>query len=155
MDRSTRLTPNFTFGEFVTTTRHALADTNFREAQRHLPAIQATADLLQSVRDSWGRIKVNSGFRGPRLNDAIGGSKTSQHMKGEAVDFVPLDADMKEVFDWIVDESGLNFSQAILEGGSGDNATWIHLGLGTPWFPAHKCGQALRWTKADGYSRLR
>lgn len=111
--------------------------------------------MLQVVRDQFGPIQVNSGFRGPALNKAIGGSKTSQHRFGEAVDFVPLDATLQEVFDWIVDESGLNYSQAILEGGTGSYATWLHLGLGAPWYPAHKCRQALRWTAAEGYRSLR
>lgn len=151
MDRSTRLTPNFSLGEFTTTSRTSLAETNFREAQRHLPAIQATADMLQTVRDRWGPIRVNSGFRCDALNAAIGGSKTSQHRRGEAVDFEPLDASLDEVFWWIVDESGLPFGQVILEGGTPGNPIWIHLSLGPPYRPASKSGQALTWNKREGY----
>lgn len=146
MDRSTRLTPNFTLGELTTTSRTSLADTNFREALAFIEPIQATAEMLQVVRDRWGRLKVNSGFRGKALNAAIGGSKTSQHLKGEAVDFVPLDASLEEVFWWIVEESGLPFGQVILE-----NDVWIHLSLGPPYRPASKSGQALTWNKREGY----
>ena len=43
--------------------------------------------ILDPLREAWGKpIKVNSGFRCPRLNKEVGGSPSSQHMKGEAAD---------------------------------------------------------------------
>ena len=44
-------------------------------------------ELLDPVREAWGKpIKVNSGYRCPKLNKAVGGVANSQHMKGEAAD---------------------------------------------------------------------
>ena len=44
-------------------------------------------DLLDPVREGWGQaIAVNSGYRCPALNAAVGGVPTSQHLKGEAAD---------------------------------------------------------------------
>lgn len=58
------------------------------------PSQEAVANLhllvehiLDPLREAWGKpIKVNSGFRCPRLNKEVGGSPSSQHMKGEAAD---------------------------------------------------------------------
>lgn len=151
MALSAPLTENFTFGEFVTTRRRSLAQANYESAHDYLASIQATAQMLQAVRDRWGRIKVNSGYRCPALNAAIGGSKTSQHMAGEAVDFVPLDADMETVFWWVVEESGLDFHQVILEGGTPGRPVWIHLGLPR----GERDGQVMSWNTAEGYKFLR
>lgn len=153
MDPSFRLSPNFTLGEFTTTQHRRLWQSNFNEALDHIDRLTETAEMLQVVRDRFGPIQVNSGFRGPALNKAIGGSKTSQHRFGEAVDFVPLAATLQEVFDWIVDN--LEFGQAILEGGTPGHPTWIHLSLGQPYRPADKCQQVMSWNTAEGYKFLR
>lgn len=152
-----RITPNFTWGELTGTGRAAMLDANRREAEPCKAAIVATAHMLQVVRERWGPIKVNSGFRGPSLNAAVNGSKGSQHMKGEAVDFVPLNASLGEVFDWIRVESKLPYGQVILEGASAANPTWIHLSLGEPWRPKAQSRQALRAVVANGaatYTRV-
>lgn len=152
-----RLTANFTWGELTNTGRTAMLDTNRREAEPFKAAIVATAHLLQVVRERWGPIRVNSGFRGPSLNAAVNGSKASQHMKGEAVDFVPLNASLVEVFDWIRLESRLPYGQVILEGASAANPTWIHLSLGEPWRPKSQSRQALRAVVTNGaatYTRV-
>lgn len=153
MDPSFRLSPNFTLGEFTTTQHRRLWQSNFNEALDHIDRLTETAALLQVVRDKFGPIQVNSGFRGDALNKAIGGSKTSQHRFGEAVDFVPLAANMTEVFWWIADN--LEFGQVILEGGTPGHPTWIHLSLGQPYRPADKCQQVMSWNTAEGYKFLR
>ena len=46
-----------------------------------------TENLLDPIREAWGKpLHVNSGYRCPALNKAVGGKPTSQHLKGEAVD---------------------------------------------------------------------
>ena len=42
--------------------------------------------VLQPLRDRFGPIRINSGYRSPELNEAVGGVCNSQHMRGEAVD---------------------------------------------------------------------
>ena len=74
-----------------------------------------------------GPIKINSFFRSPELNTAIGGSKTSQHCKGQAMDIddtfgVKTNAEM---YHWIKDN--LNFDQMIWEFGDDDNPAWVHV----------------------------
>jgi len=131
-----KLSKNFTWGEFTRTGQTALQDQNRVEAERYKLALTALAQLLQPVREHWGALRVNSAFRGPSVNAKVGGSKTSQHMIGEAVDFVPLSegVSLEQVFDWIRKESKLPFGQVILEKPS-PTSQWIHLSLGEPYRP--------------------
>ena len=74
-----------------------------------------------------GPIKINSFFRSPKLNTAIGGSSKSQHCHGQAID---LDdtfgrATNAEMFNFIKEH--LNFDQMIWEFGDDDNPDWVHV----------------------------
>ena len=81
-------------------------------------------DCLDPIRRLWGKpIIVNSGFRCPELNRAVGGSATSQHMKGEAADITTGSVGgNKELFEHIA-YSGIQFDQLIDEKGY----KWIHV----------------------------
>jgi uncharacterized protein YcbK (DUF882 family) len=81
-------------------------------------------NVLDPIRRMWGKpIIVNSGYRCPKLNAAIGGSATSQHMKGEAADITAGDPTKnKELFDMIA-QSAIPFDQLIDE----KNYRWIHV----------------------------
>lgn len=72
-------------------------------------------------------ITVTSWYRCQMLNSAIGGSKTSVHMKGLAMDFKHSVMALEEVF-VAIRESSLPFDQLIIEGTQG-KAEWIHIGL--------------------------
>ena len=85
-------------------------------------------DLFEPLRE-WvgGPIKITSMFRGKPVNTAIGGSKNSQHMKGQALD---LDDTFgyktnAEMFHYIKDN--LTFDQLIWEFGDDDNPNWVHV----------------------------
>ena len=74
-----------------------------------------------------GPIKINSFFRSPELNTAIGGSTKSQHCQGQAID---LDdtfgrATNAEMYDFIKEH--LDFDQMIWEFGDDDNPDWVHV----------------------------
>ena len=74
-----------------------------------------------------GPIKINSFFRSPELNKAIGGSTKSQHCHGQAID---LDdtfgrATNAEMFEFI--KKYLDFDQIIWEFGDDDNPDWVHV----------------------------
>ena len=78
---------------------------------------------------SWvgGPIKINSFFRSPELNTAIGGSTKSQHCQGQAID---LDdtfgrATNAEMYEFI--KENLDFDQMIWEFGDNDNPDWVHV----------------------------
>ena len=74
-----------------------------------------------------GPIKINSFFRGEPVNTAIGGSRKSQHMKGQAIDIDDTfgKATNAEMYNWI--KENLDFDQMIWEFGDDDNPNWIHV----------------------------
>lgn len=85
--------------------------------------------LLDPLREAWGSpIIINSGYRCPILNKAVGGSKTSSHMSGWSVDTRPKNGKMEEFKKFVVEFIKTRFwDQCILEK-SGD-IEWVHLSL--------------------------
>jgi hypothetical protein len=134
------LSPHFTLSE-LTRTSSGIANVPTDAEVKALEALATT--LLEPVRAKFGPVSIHSGYRGPAVNAAIGGSKTSQHMKGEAADFHCPAAKLEDIMRWIVIESGLKYGQVILEGHTAGEPTWIHLSLGAPWRVGSQCQQAL------------
>jgi zinc D-Ala-D-Ala carboxypeptidase len=92
-------------------------------------AMSITAEMIFEPLRKWvgNKTKVNSFFRSPKLNVAVGGSKTSQHCKGQAID-VDDTFGFKtnaEMFEWI--RENLEFDQMIWEHGDDDNPDWVHI----------------------------
>lgn len=82
--------------------------------------------FLQPLRDHFGLpVTITSGYRSPEVNKAVGGSKTSQHTKGEAVDFVVKGKTNEEIID-AIHHLGLPYDQLIDEQ---LNSKWIHVSL--------------------------
>lgn len=83
------ISKNFSYSEFEASDTakakgivNAITSVDVREAIREL-----TLTVLQPLRDAWEQpLHVNSGYRCPELNKAVGGTPTSQHTKGEAAD---------------------------------------------------------------------
>ena len=134
------LSPHFTLSE-LTRTASGLPNVPTDAEVKALTVLATT--LLEPVRARFGPVSIHSGYRGPAVNAAIGGSKTSQHMKGEAADFHCPGATLEHVMRWIVVESGLRYGQVILEGHAPGEPTWIHLSLGAPWRLGSQSMQAL------------
>ena len=91
-----------------------------------------------------GPIKINSFFRCPELNTAIGGSRTSQHCKGQAMD---IDDTFKhksnaEMYHYIKDN--LDFDQMIWEFGDDDNPNWVHVSYVSPDKNRNRCLKAYK-----------
>lgn len=87
-------------------------------------ALTALVDnVLDPLRDRFGKpIIINSGFRSKDLNGAVGGSKTSQHMKGEAADiYAGTKEGNRDLFEII--RKHLPFDQLINE----NNFSWVHV----------------------------
>jgi len=74
-----------------------------------------------------GPIKINSFYRGPELNKAIGGSAKSQHCHGQAMDIDDTygNASNAEMYQWI--KANLDYDQMIWEFGTDENPDWIHV----------------------------
>ena len=80
--------------------------------------------ILDPLRERYGKpIHVNSGYRSPALNKAVGGSKTSQHMTGLAADITAGSAVKNKILFSLVQELDLPFDQLIDE----KNFRWIHV----------------------------
>jgi zinc D-Ala-D-Ala carboxypeptidase len=87
-------------------------------------------NIFEPIRKHFGKpIYISSGYRSEALNKAVGGAKSSQHCKGEAID-IDMDGNAngvtnKMVFDYIKDN--LNFDQLIWEFGTTSNPDWVHV----------------------------
>lgn len=125
-----KLSNDFWLNEFtksIDATRKGLDNTPTPEA---LVCIKDLVnEVLQPLRIKLGLvISVNSGYRSPVVNKAVGGSKTSQHMLGQAADIEVQGLANYDLAKFIVD-SGLVFDQLILEFPSKTDpaAGWVHV----------------------------
>ena len=87
-------------------------------------------EVFQPIREHFRcPIHISSGYRSKELNTAIGGSLTSQHCQGEAIDIdmdgTPNGVTNRMVFDYIKDN--LQFDQLIYEFGDKENPDWVHV----------------------------
>lgn len=83
-------------------------------------------DILDPAREELGKpIRVTSGFRSSTLNFAVGGSRTSQHLKGCAADLVVIGGSNAELFR-ILRELGF-YDQLIWEKGTAEEPAWVHV----------------------------
>ena len=86
--------------------------------------------IFEPIREHFGvPIHISSGYRSKDLNAKIGGSATSQHCKGQAID-IDMDNSANgvtnaDVFNYIKDN--LPFDQLIWEFGNEDNCDWVHV----------------------------
>jgi len=98
-----------------------------------------------------GPIKINSFFRSPNLNTAIGGSKTSQHCKGQAIDIDDTFGKVTnaEMYHWI--KENIDFDQMIWEFGDDDNPNWVHVSYVSPEDNRNRCLKAYKENKKTKY----
>ena len=127
-----KLSENFSLQEYTksqTATRQGLDNT---PGEEHMASAEALfQNVVQAVRDNFGVTVINSGYRGPALNTAVGGSSNSQHCKGEAVDIECPGTGNYDVAKWI--EENLDYDQLILEfytPGIPDSG-WVHVSYKT------------------------
>ena len=106
------LSKNFTLAEYTksqTALRHNLDNTPNEE---HLQAATALFEkVVQPVRERFGPTVINSGYRGPELNEKVGGSPTSQHCVGQAVDIECPGVANYDIAEWITKNT--EFDQVI------------------------------------------
>ena len=101
-----------------------------------------------------GPIKINSFFRSPELNKAIGGSAKSQHCHGQAMDIDDTfgRATNAEMFDFI--KENLDFDQMIWEFGDDNNPNWVHVSYVSPTENRKRCLKAYKDNKITKYKTI-
>jgi zinc D-Ala-D-Ala carboxypeptidase len=142
------LTKNFTLEELTksgTALRHNMDNS---PGQAEVDSLLALAEnVLQPVRDHFARgVKCNSGYRSPEVNSKVGGSRNSDHIRGQAADIEIPGIPNAELAEWIKDN--LEFNQLILEfytPGVPDSG-WVHVS----YIPEANRNQVLTATKKDG-----
>lgn len=101
--------------------------------------------IFQPLR-SWvgGPIKITSFFRSPKLNKAIGGSKTSQHCSGQAMDIDDVYGHKSNAEMFMYIKENLDFDQLIWEFGNDENPSWIHVSYVDAQENRNRCLQAYK-----------
>jgi hypothetical protein len=125
----TQLTTNFSLHELTKSETALRMGFDNTPGETETAALKLLAEkVLQPVRDHYGKgVKVNSGYRSPESNAAVGGSKTSDHCKGQAADIEIPGVANADLAQWIMDN--LDYTQLILEfytPGIPDSG-WVHV----------------------------
>ena len=146
------LTRNFTLSELTK------SDTAIRKGINNNPNAEQIEKLkelceniLQPIRDHFGRVKITSGFRSSELCVAIGSSVNSQHARAEAADFECIGTDNAELADWI--HKNLQYDQLILEfyTPGEPNSGWIHCS----WIADQRRASRLHAFKFEGKTKYK
>lgn len=106
--------------------KYGIDNTPTLEVKQHLKEL--IENLLNPIREAWGGpIIVTSGYRCPRLNTVLKGSKTSAHLTGYAADLIPGNGQRAKFIKFVQDylrKSNIPFDQCINE-----YNRWCHVGL--------------------------
>lgn len=145
-----KLSEHFSFYELTVTSNAAMQEANRASAMLWVPSLKATCvGLLEPIRGDRPLV-VNSGFRSWELNsNTHGSSPTSQHPKGQAVDFHRAGQPIEELFAEvlaIIKEKKIQFGQLILEQALRDYGvvSWVHASLGAAYWKPEKCGEVMK-----------
>ena len=146
------LSRNFTLQELIksdTAIRKGIDNNPNADQIEKLKAL--CENILQPVRDHFGRVKVTSGYRSVELCMAIGSSANSQHAKSAAADFEVMGTDNAELADWI--KNNLDYDQLILEyyTPGEPNSGWIHCS----YIPEGRRASFLHAYKSEGKTKYK
>jgi hypothetical protein len=133
---NTPVTMHFTIEElYASATAKAKGIDNTPNVQQMINLVYLAAYVLEPLRVAMKEpIKIGSGFRSRKLNDAVGGVWNSQHCKGQAADLC-IDGDIKKGrrwFDYI--KNHLPFDQLIWEHNPKTGNYWVHVSFVYPDF---------------------
>lgn len=125
-----QLSKNLSVAEVTKSATAIKHDISNEPTIEHLENLKALAqNVFQPLREHFGKpIGITSGYRSEELNKRIGGSSTSQHCKGEAID---IDADVfggltnAQIFGYLEDH--VVFDQLIWEFGTNTEPDWVHV----------------------------
>ena len=138
INKQARLSQHFTLGELCKTSVKT-ADGNI-PSRVHIENLKRVCGWLEMLRDEYNRrygegnnpIIINSGYRSPQVNKAVGGVATSNHLTGCAVDIRV--ADMKQLLRYavilldIADEGREAFDELLIERNAKD-IYWLHFAV--------------------------
>jgi hypothetical protein len=147
-----QLSRNFSLQELIKSDTAIRKGINNNPNAEQIEKLKALCEnILQPVRDHFGRVKVTSGFRSSELCVAIGSSVNSQHAKAEAADFEVIGTVFAELFDWI--KANLTPDQLILEfyTPGEPNSGWIHCS----WIPDQPRASYLWAYKSEGKTKYK
>lgn len=124
-----QLSENLSLSEMISSESAKRLGISNKPTAEHIENMKLLAEkVFQPIRNHFNvPINISSGYRSKELNKAIGGSKTSQHSKGQAMD-IDMDGSHisnKEIFDFI--KKNLDFDQLIWEFGTKANPDWVHV----------------------------
>ena len=125
-----KLTEHFTLEELTRSTTAKRLNIDNTPSEQIEQELMETAQLLEKIRTVYKKpIIVTSGYRCKKLNDAVGGSKTSQHMKGQAADIRSVSDTPQDNKDLFMTIMGMMIQKQIDVGQLIDeyNYNWIHI----------------------------
>jgi zinc D-Ala-D-Ala carboxypeptidase len=112
-------------------------------------------NIFEPLREYVGKpIKINSFFRSPELNRAIGGSSKSQHCKGQAIDIDDTYGNMKNYGMYNFIKENLDFDQMIWEFGDDENPDWLHVSYVSEEENRNRCLKAVRENSKTVYKLI-
>jgi hypothetical protein len=122
------LSKHFTLEEFTKSQVGQRLDIDNTPSEEDIENMKLLCEnVLEVVRENLGPIHVNSGYRSPALNKAIGGTGTSQHCRGQAADIEVPGVANSDLAKWIM--AKCDFDQLILECYTSGVPTsgWVHV----------------------------
>ena len=148
-----KISDNITYAEAIHSNTAKRKGIDNTPTAKQVEVMKLTAEKIFEPLSSWvgGPIKVNSFFRSPELNEKIGGSKTSQHCKGQAIDIDDVYGykTNAEMYNWI--KENLNFDQMIWEFGTDMNPNWVHVSYVSEEDNRNRCLKAYK----DKYNKTK
>ncbi len=125
-DLMPKISEHITYAEATASNKAKQLGISNTPNERELRAMKLLAEkVFEPLRKWYGKpIQITSFFRSAKINRAIGGSATSQHSLGQAIDIDTV-SDNKKLFDYIKDN--LTFDQLIWEYGTDANPDWVHV----------------------------
>lgn len=124
-----KLTPHFTLEELAGTSVKKYKEQNLEEAKKNMGKMYMLAGFAERIREIVGKpIIVTSAFRCVKLNNAVGGSLTSQHLNAEAIDIKVSGKTSEELLQILV-ASDLKYDQIIWE--TSGRTSWVHVSIGS------------------------
>lgn len=119
----------FSIKEFVYSDTAKRLKINNNPSDEIIENIKELGNVLDGLREAWGSpIRVNSGYRCPALNKAVGGAKTSGHLTGYAADLYPINGQIETFSDFCIDYfEDKEYDELLTETSGG--TSWVHFAL--------------------------